>query len=132
MTHVPPDATLEAVAAQFGTPVYIYDLDTVGAQVARLRQAFPAAGLFYAVKANPCGAVLRHLAGLGLGAEVISGGELARALRAGIPPERVLLGGPRQDAGLIKAARAAGIGWVSFDNPSQAESWLRQPTARNF
>lgn len=126
------DATLHAVAERFGTPVYVYDLGTISARVEGLRRALPAAGLFYAVKANPCGAVLRHLARLGLGAEVISEGELARALRAGIPAERILLGGPRQDGRLIAAARAAHVGWVSLDSVSQAESWSVEPGAAKF
>ena len=119
-------------AARFGTPLYVYNLDTVTAQVARVHQAFPAAALFFAVKANPCGAVLRHLAASGLGAEVISEGELARALRAGIASEHILLGGPRQDAGLIAAAGAAKIGWVSLDSVSQTEAWLQNPADAKF
>lgn len=117
------DALLKSAAAEFGTPLYIYNLPKISAQVAEVRTAFPTADLFFAVKANPCGAVLRHLAALGLGAEVISEGELARALRAGVPAERVLLGGPRQDDALVEAARDARIGWVSLDNMDQAERW---------
>ena len=137
MTHAPPelssaDAQLTDAAAKFGTPLYVYDLDTITRQVARVRNAFPDAELFFAVKANPCGAVLRHLAGLGLGAEVISKGELARALRAGIRPERVLLGGPRQDTELVAAARAAKIGWVSLDSLSQVQSWSKYPDDVRF
>lgn len=126
MTAPPTDAQLEAAAAEFGTPLYIYSLPRITGQVQRLRAAFPQAELFYAAKANPCGAVLRLLAGHGLGTEVISEGELARALRAGVPSERVLLGGPRQDEGLVAAARAAKVGWVSLDNPGQAERWAAQ------
>ena len=126
------DALFEDAAARFGTPLYVYNLDTVTTQVTRLRRAFATAELFFAVKANPCGTVLRHLAALGLGAEVISEGELARALRAGFSPERILLGGPRQDAGLIAAARAAKVGWVSLDSVSQAEVWLLKPADVKF
>ncbi len=138
MTHgLPPvstedDATLRAVAEAFGTPVYVYDLDGVSTQVERLRRAFPEAEPFYAVKANPCGAVLRRLAALGLGAEVITEGELARALRAGFTPEHILLGGPRQDAGLVAAAQAARVGWVSIDSLSQAECWAAHPGSSRF
>ncbi len=126
------DAQLANAADRFGTPLYIYDLDVITYQVAQVRTAFPAAELFFAVKANPCGAVLRHLAKLGLGAEVISEGELARSLRAGIEPERILLGGPRQDKSLVKAARAAKIGWVSLDSVSQAKTWLKSSADVRF
>jgi len=118
-----PESTLERVADLYGTPTYLYSLDTVGERVRALRAALPDAALFYAVKANPCGAVLRHLAGLDVGAEVITEGELARALRAGVSAERVLLGGPRQDAPLIAAAQRAAVGYVSLDSTSQWGLW---------
>lgn len=86
-------ALLHRIAERYSTPTYVYDLDAIGDRVARLRAALPTAELLYAVKANPCGAVLRHLAAAGLGAEVISVGELARARRAGFPEGRILLGG---------------------------------------
>lgn len=130
--EVRPDETFRRIAERFGTPTYVYDLERVRAQVAALRQAAPSAQFFYAVKANPCGAVLGCLADLGLGAEVISLGELARALRAGIPAPRILLGGPRQDAPLIAAAQEAGVGWVSIDSLSQAQAWNEAPTEAKF
>ena len=122
-SHAVPDATLEAIAEKFGTPTYVYDLGAVDARLQALRAALPEARLHYAAKANPCGAVLRHLAGRGLGAEVITEGEVARALAAGFPPEKILLGGPRQDAPLIEEALAAGVRLVSLDSLSQAGLW---------
>lgn len=117
------DAQLFAVAERFGTPTYVYDGPQVAAKVAELRAALPEAGLLYAVKANPNGALLRRLAALGVGAEVIGLGELERAHRAGIPPQRILLGGPRQDAALIARALELGVGWVSLDSASQWQLW---------
>ncbi len=111
------------LAQTYGTPTYVYDLDRVSAQVDALRGALPGADLHYAVKANPCGAVLRHLAKQGLGAEVITLGELERALRAGFPPERILLGGPKQDAALRSRAVQAGVKLVSLDSVSQWRGW---------
>ena len=111
------------LARTYGTPTYVYDLDRVSQQVSALKSAFPSADLRYAVKANPCGAVLRHLAGHTLGAEVITLGELERALRAGFSPERILLGGPKQDDALRHRALQAGIKWVSLDSVSQWERW---------
>ncbi len=76
----------ETLAASFGTPLYVYDLDVVGRQVEALRSVLPARfELAYAIKANPSLGVVAHLAGSGLGADVASGGELATALRAGVP-----------------------------------------------
>ncbi len=111
----------------YGTPTYVYDLDKVSQQVSALREAFSQADLYpdirYAVKANPCGAVLRHLAGHGLGAEVITLGELERALRSGFPPKHLLLGGPKQDDALRDRAARAGVKLVSLDSVSQWENW---------
>ena len=117
------DALLVDAAEKYGTPLYLYDLDKVAAQVAALRKVLPDATLLYAVKANPNGAVLKTLADLGLGAEVITPGELVRAVRSGILPERVLLGGPRQDSGLIGRAVELGVGRVSLDSVSQWRAW---------
>ena len=78
------------LAERFGTPFYAYDLDVVTRQVEALRSILPATfDLAYAVKANPNLAVLRHLAGLGLGADVASGGELRQSsARASLPNAR--------------------------------------------
>ena len=88
-----------------------------------MREAFPRADLYYAVKANPCGAVLRHLTSHNLGAEVITLGELERALRAGFQPEHLLLGGPKQDDALRCQALQAGVKRMSLDSVSQWERW---------
>ena len=73
------------LAARFGTPLYVYDLDVVERQLAALAAVLPArVDLAYAVKANPALAVVAHLGRLGTGADVASGGELATVLRAGI------------------------------------------------
>lgn len=127
MTHDPEnateDATLERVAEIFGTPIYVYDLEVVNRQLERLRVALPEVAIHFAVKANPCGTVLKHLAAAGLGAEVITAGELARALRAGFLAEKIVLGGPGQDALLIQQALSVGVGLVSLDSLSELELW---------
>lgn len=117
------DALLRAIAERFGTPTYVYDLDAVGDRVAELRRSVPDATVLYAVKANPNGALLRRLASLGAGAETITLGELERAMRAGFPPERILLGGPRQDAPLVERAAALGVGLASLDSEGQWRTW---------
>lgn len=102
----------EELAERFGTPLYVYDLDVIDRQVAALRAALPPnAELAYAVKANPALAVVAHLGALGLGADVASGGELATALRAGIPAARIVMTGPgKRDAELRAAVEAGGTG----------------------
>jgi diaminopimelate decarboxylase len=108
----------EEVAERFGTPVYVYDLDVVTRQVEALRAVLPPTfDLAYAVKANPALGVVAHLASLGLGADVASGGELTTALRAGIAPQRIVMTGPgKRDAELRAAVRAA-IRAVTVESP---------------
>ena len=126
------DELLLRLAERHGTPLYVYDLDQVAARVATLRAALPGARLRYAVKANAAGALLRRLAGAGVGAEVITVGELARALRAGIPASDTLVSGPGQDADLRRLAREADVGLVSLDGPGQWRAWRGDlpPTTR--
>ena len=96
----------ELVAAH-GSPLFVYDLDVLTARVAALRAVLPAtAEVAFAVKANPSLAVLAHLARLGVGADVASGGELTAAVRAGIPIDRIIFTGPgKTDAELGRALR---------------------------
>jgi diaminopimelate decarboxylase len=137
--HAPPviglsavnDRLLTEIAADYGTPAYVYDLDAIRDRASRLRSLFPDADLLYAVKANSNGAVLRELAGLGLGAEVITLGELERAQRAGVPPRLLLVGGPGQDDQLIGRAIELGAARVSLDSASQWELWRGRVEGRN-
>jgi diaminopimelate decarboxylase len=108
------------LAARYGTPFFAYDLDVVTRQVEALRAALPASfDLAYAVKANPNLAVLRHLAGLGLGADVASGGELRHALRAGFGVEQVVLTGPGKRDEELRAAVEAGVRVVTVESPGE-------------
>ncbi|MEO5965477.1 MAG: type III PLP-dependent enzyme [Candidatus Limnocylindrales bacterium] len=107
----------EALAARFGTPCFVYDLDVVSTQVEAVRGVLPAPfDLAFAVKANPLLAVLRELAGMGIGADVASGGELRHALRAGFDPGRVILTGPGTRADELVAAVDAGVRAVTVES----------------
>ncbi len=112
---------LETIANDFATPTYVYALDALKNNLAGLRRHFPKADLHYALKANPSGALIKEMAALNLGAEVITLGELQRAVHAGIP--RLILGGPAQSPQLIQAALANGVRQVSLDSLSQLASW---------
>lgn len=107
----------EDLAERFGTPAYVYDLDVVGRQVEALRSVLPARfDLAYAAKANPNLAVLRHLAGMGLGADVASGGELRHVLRAGFDPAHVVMTGPGKRDEELAAAVEAGLRVVTVES----------------
>ncbi len=86
---------LSAIAERAGTPVYVYSRRMLIDQLEALDRAFQAVDhlICYSVKANSNLAVLALLGGAGAGADVVSGGELYRALRAGIPPERIVFSG---------------------------------------
>jgi len=110
----------EELAGRFGTPLYVYDFDGVERQVADLRAALPTSvDIAFAVKANPALAVLALLSGLGLGADVASGGELAAARRAGIGPDRIVMTGPGKRDDELLAAIRAGVRAVTVESPGE-------------
>jgi diaminopimelate decarboxylase len=112
----------EAIAASHGTPVFVYDLEVVRRQVLSLREQLPASfDLAYAVKANPALGVVGWLASLGLGADVASGGELQAALRAGVPPGRIVFTGPGKRDEELHAAVAAGLRAVTVESPGELD-----------
>ena len=91
------DVPLARIAAEVGTPVYVYSQATLERHAQVFQDAVsPAAArteVAFAVKSNPNLAVLRVLANAGMGADVVSGGELERALAAGVAPERIVFSG---------------------------------------
>jgi diaminopimelate decarboxylase len=109
-----------ALAEEFGTPFYVYDLDLIGRRVDALRSAVPRGfRIAFAVKANPSLAVVAHLRRCGVGADVASGGELATVLRAGFEPEKIAMTGPGKRDEELAAAVAAGIGFVTVESPGE-------------
>jgi len=114
------------LAERFGTPAYVYDLDVVGRQVEALRSVLPARfDLAYAVKANPNLAVLRHLAAIGLGADVASGGELRHVIRAGFDPAHVVMTGPGKRDEELHAAVEAGLRVVTVESVGELRRLAR-------
>jgi len=118
------DVSLETLAAEVGTPFYCYSSATIERHYTVFRDAVAGLGtgdplVAFAVKSNPNLAVLATVARLGAGADVVSGGELARALAAGIPADRIVFSG----VGKTRAELAAGIdaGILQFNVESEAE-----------
>ena len=83
------DGRLRSLAAEYGTPLYVQDLDRVRENYERVAAAFPEADVLYAVKANADGAVLEALREAGAGAECASAGEVSRALGAGFSADEI-------------------------------------------
>lgn len=103
------------LAEEYGTPLFVYD----EAQLrARCREAVTAFGdgVAYATKAFLCRAMARLAHEEGMHLDVASGGELAVALAAGVPGERIVLHGNNKSDDELRAARAAGVGRVVVDS----------------
>jgi diaminopimelate decarboxylase len=111
------DSVLAAAAAEHETPLFVYDLDEMTERVDALRSALPPrVELAYAVKANPALALLRRMAGTGVGADVASAGELAAALRAGFPSERIVITGPGKRDPELASAAGCGLRAVTVES----------------
>jgi diaminopimelate decarboxylase len=104
--------SLEELASEHGTPLYVYSRASIEAAFHAYRQAFASVRhrICYAVKANGNGAILRVLAGLGAGADIVSGGELLAALRAGFAPESIVFAGVGKTDAEIALGLDQGIG----------------------
>ena len=115
------EAPLSDIAAQFGTPCYVYSRRILLESVARLRAMFArsAPRLFFAVKANGNLSLLRLLREAGCGFDIVSGGELARVLAAGGNGADIVFSGVGKSAAEIRAGLRAGIG--CFNAESAAE-----------
>ena len=114
--------SLPTIAAHFGTPTYCYANAALVARYQALSAAAPNALVCYAVKANDTLAVIRTFARLGAGADIISGGELRGALRAGIGPDRLVFAGPGKTRDEMDLALAAGVGQFNVESPAELEA----------
>jgi diaminopimelate decarboxylase len=115
---------LAAIADAVGTPVYIYSTATLTRHVGVFRAGLEGLRdplVAFAVKANPNAAVLATLANLGLGADVVSGGELLRALAAGIPADRIVFSGVGKTQEEMRLALEKGIFQFNMESQPEAE-----------
>jgi len=111
---------LDLLAEKVGTPFYCYSAATLERHFKVFSGALPAGSLVaYAVKANDNLAVLKTLAKLGAGADVVSGGELAKALAAGIPANKIVFSGVGKTKAEMRAGLDAGI--YQFNVESEPE-----------
>ncbi|GAB4103070.1 diaminopimelate decarboxylase [Micromonospora taraxaci] len=104
------------IAAEFGTPVYVLDEADLRSRCRDFRAAFPTEDVFYAGKAFLCRAVVRMIAEEGLHLDVCTGGELATALSAGMPPERIGFHGNNKSVAELGRALDAGVGRIIVDS----------------
>jgi diaminopimelate decarboxylase len=112
------DVPLAAIAQAVGTPVYVYSANAFRRHArafAHGLSALPRVHLAYAIKANPNLAVLRVLADEGYGADVVSGGEMARALAAGIPAKDIVFSGVGKTRAELTKGLDEGIGQFNLE-----------------
>lgn len=112
------DVAIAQIAAEVGTPVYVYSASTFRRHARVFREglsALPRVHLAYAIKANPNVAVLRVLADEGYGADVVSVGEMRRALAAGMKPQDIVFSGVGKTRAELAAALEAGIGQFNLE-----------------
>lgn len=126
------DVPLARIAGAVGTPAYVYASATIERHYGVFAEAFAGveATVCYAVKANGNLAVVRTLADLGAGADVVSGGELTLALAAGVPAGRIVFSGVGKTAGEIATALRAGVMQINVE--SEPELDLVAETARGL
>jgi diaminopimelate decarboxylase len=120
------EVALARIAEAVGTPVYVYSSATLERHYTVLREALEGAGLrepliAFAVKANSNVAVLATLARLGAGADVVSEGEIRRALAAGVAPERIVFSGVGKTEPEIAFALQAGVAELNVESEPELE-----------
>jgi diaminopimelate decarboxylase len=117
---------LDDIAAHVGTPFYCYSTATLARHYTVFADALAKAGLdatiCFALKANPNIAVVRTLAELGAGADVVSEGELRQALAAGVPPARIVFSGVGKTRRELEFAVAKGIMQINVESEPELQA----------
>jgi diaminopimelate decarboxylase len=123
---------LTEIADQVGTPTYVYSAATIAANYHAYEAAFAgqSVDIHFALKANGNLAVVALLASLGAGADIVSAGELERALAAGIAPGRIVFSGVGKTRQELAAAIRAGVGQINVE--SEPEIDLLDEVARGL
>ena len=117
------EVAISAIAAAVGTPFYCYSTATLERHYRVFEKALPKGTLIaFSVKANGNLAVLRTLGRLGAGADVVSGGELKKALAAGIPPEKIVFSGVGKTKAELRLGLEAGIYQFNVEGEPELEA----------
>src|SRR6266571_952163 len=119
-------ALLRAVAERVGTPTYVYSANLIRAQYHALQDALKDVPhrICYSVKANGNIGVLKVLKALGAGADIVSVGELRRALAAGFDADAVVFSGVGKTAAELEEAIRAGVGFLNIESPAELDALI--------
>lgn len=120
------DVPVERIAAEAGTPVYVYSAATFRGHYQKLERAFAELNPLLCYSVKGCGNIhiLRLFAGLGSGFDVVSGGELYRVLAAGGRAEQVVYAGVGKTDEEIRQAMKAGIGYFNIESEAELENLI--------
>lgn len=112
---------LERIAHEAGTPTYVYSAGVIRDRYRRLDAALVAAPhrIHYSLKANACRGILGVLRAAGSGVDVVSGGELFKALRAGFAPEEILFGGVGKQERELREAITTGVKLINVESAAE-------------
>ncbi len=123
---------LADIAVAVGTPVYVYSTATLERHFHVFERAFKRRRplIAYAVKANPNLAVISTLARLGAGADTVSEGEVRRALKAGVPPERIVFSGVGKTDDELAFALDAGVSEINIESEAELDRLAAVATAK--
>jgi diaminopimelate decarboxylase len=115
---------LKTIAQQVGTPFYCYSAGALRAALGEFNRGMKGmnASVCYAMKANSSLAVIKTFAEMGAGADIVSEGEMRRALAAGVPGERIIYSGVGKKATELMAALQAGVGQINVESVAELET----------
>lgn len=115
---------LKAIAQQVGTPFYCYSAGALRAALGEFTRGMKGmnASVHYALKANSSLAVIKTFAEMGAGADIVSEGEMRRALAAGVPANRIIYSGVGKKATELMAALQSGVGQINVESVAELET----------
>ena len=118
------DVAISEIAASVGTPFYVYSTATLERHFKLFDDGLAGTDhlICYAMKANSNQAVLRVLAALGAGMDVVSGGEYARAVAAGVPGERIVFSGVGKTVAEMRQVLAGGIRQLNLESEPEMQA----------
>jgi diaminopimelate decarboxylase len=124
------DVAIAEIAAQVGTPFYVYSTATLTRHFDVFTEALSGMDhlICYAMKSNSNQAVIAHMASLGAGMDVVSGGEYRRARAAGVPGERIVFSGVGKTAEEMQLALDGGIRQFNVESEPEMERLSRVAT----
>lgn len=124
--------SLTDLAAEFGTPLYVFDEQTLRSRARRIvdamSAAYPRSRVLYAGKAYLSPSLVRILHEEGLGLDVVSGGELYGGMLAGMPASEITFHGNNKSETELRDAIAAGVGHIAVDNDLELDRLCRLAT----